>query len=69
MALAFALRFKLRFVIGAGSIGQGIVRRVSADKHVLQAGLRRGWPMRFELPRRYARRLRGNEAASCDKLR
>jgi NAD(P)-dependent dehydrogenase (short-subunit alcohol dehydrogenase family) len=32
---------KVNVVIGAGSIGQAIVRRVSADKHVLLADIRR----------------------------
>ena len=31
-------------VIGAGSIGQAIARRVSAGKHVLLADLRQRWP-------------------------
>ena len=33
-------------VIGAGSIGQAIARRVSAGKHVLLADLRRRTPTR-----------------------
>ena len=37
-------------VIGAGSIGQAIARRVSAGKHVLLADLRPKTPMRRPKP-------------------
>jgi NAD(P)-dependent dehydrogenase (short-subunit alcohol dehydrogenase family) len=35
---------EVNVVIGAGSIGQAIARRVSAGKHVLLADLRQGMP-------------------------